>query len=137
MLKSIATACSECIAKHGNKASYNTDYIALTWLTSLVMIEKKSKCRLKKEIFIIVKNTVLTKNWFVVSNFWELPKYHTEKCSGHLYFSLKIKVEFTTFRTFQLQSTWDRLIKQIFCTETTSTSLFWVGMFSDWLKALL
>ena len=28
MLKSIATARSECIAKQENKASYNTDYIA-------------------------------------------------------------------------------------------------------------
>ena len=27
MLKSIATARSECIAKQENKASYNTDYI--------------------------------------------------------------------------------------------------------------
>ena len=27
MLKSIATACSECTEKHKNKASYNTDYI--------------------------------------------------------------------------------------------------------------
>ena len=27
MLKSIAMACSECTAKHENKASYNTDYI--------------------------------------------------------------------------------------------------------------
>ena len=27
MLKSIATARSECTAKHENKASYNTDYI--------------------------------------------------------------------------------------------------------------
>ena len=26
MLKSIATVCSECTAKHENKASYNTDY---------------------------------------------------------------------------------------------------------------
>ena len=26
MSKSIATACSECTAKHENKASYNTDY---------------------------------------------------------------------------------------------------------------
>ena len=38
-------------------------------LTFLAMIEKRSKRRLKKEIFIIVKNIVLTKNWFVVSNF--------------------------------------------------------------------
>ena len=49
------------------------------WLTSLAMIEKRSKRRLKKEIFIIVKNIVLTKNWFVFSNFWEFPKDHTEK----------------------------------------------------------
>ena len=28
MFKSIATAPSECTAKQGNKASYNTDYIA-------------------------------------------------------------------------------------------------------------
>ena len=66
MLKSIA-APSECTAKQ-NKASYNTDYIVST-LTSMAMIEKRSKPRLKKEIFIIVKNIVLTKNWFIVSNF--------------------------------------------------------------------
>ena len=61
MLKSIA-APSECTAKQENKASYNTDYIVST-LTSM------AKPRLKKEIFIIVKNIVLTKNWFIVSNF--------------------------------------------------------------------
>ena len=27
MLKSIATACSECTAKYESKASYNTDYV--------------------------------------------------------------------------------------------------------------
>ena len=27
MLKSIATACSECTAEQENKSSYNTDYI--------------------------------------------------------------------------------------------------------------
>ena len=43
------------------------------------MIEKRSKRRLKKQIFIIVKNIVLTKSWFVVSNFLELPKDHTKK----------------------------------------------------------
>ena len=42
MLKSIATACTECTA------------------TSLVMIEKRSKRRLKKEI--IIKNIVVTEN---------------------------------------------------------------------------
>ena len=32
MLKSIATARSECTAKHENKASYNTDYIVPDWI---------------------------------------------------------------------------------------------------------
>ena len=40
----------------------------LVSLISLAMIEKRSKRRLKKEKFIIVKNIVLTKNGFVVSN---------------------------------------------------------------------
>ena len=68
-LKSIATARSECTAKQENKASYNTDYIFPDLIDSLAMIEKRLKRRLKKEIFIIVKNIVPTKNWFVVSNF--------------------------------------------------------------------
>ena len=69
MLKSIALARSTRTAKHENKASCNTDYIIPNLIPTLVKIEKKSKRRLKKEIFIIVKNIVLTKNWFVVSNF--------------------------------------------------------------------
>ena len=69
MLKSIATARSECKGKHENNASYNTDYIVPDLIGFLTMIEKGPKRRLKKEIFIFVKNTVLTENWFVVSNF--------------------------------------------------------------------
>ena len=88
------------------------------------MIEKRSKRRLKKEIFIIVKNIVLTKNWFVVDNFREFPKDHTEKCFGHLYFLLKTTIKFTTFRTLWLQSNGYKLIKHMFRTETTSVSLF-------------
>ena len=70
MLKSITTARSECTTKHENKASYNTDCIVPDLIDLfLAMIEKRSKRRLEKEIFIFVKNIVLTKNWFVVSNF--------------------------------------------------------------------
>ena len=43
------------------------------------MTEKRLKRRLKREIFIFVKGIVRTKNWFVVSNFGDLPKHHTEK----------------------------------------------------------
>ena len=50
MLKSIATAHSECTAKHENKANHNTDYMVSDLTTSLVMIKKRSKRRLKKEI---------------------------------------------------------------------------------------
>ena len=52
---------SECTTKQENKASYNTDYIVPDWIEFF-------DGRLKKEIFIIVNNIVLTKNWFVVSN---------------------------------------------------------------------
>ena len=69
MLKSIATARNECTIKHESKASYNTDYIVPDLIDFLAIIEKRSKRRLEKEIFIFVKNIVLTKNWFVVSNF--------------------------------------------------------------------
>ena len=76
MLKSIPAAHSECTAKQETRR----DTLFLIWLTSLAMIEKRSKSGLKKkEMFLIVKNVVLTKNWFVVSNFLELPKDHTEK----------------------------------------------------------
>ena len=51
----IATASSECTAKHENKGSYNTDYIVADLIDPLAMIEKRSKRRLKKEISIIVK----------------------------------------------------------------------------------
>ena len=69
MLKIITTALSECTAKQENKASCNTDYIVPDWLTFLEMIENRSKHTLKKEIFTFAKYIVLTKNWFVVSNF--------------------------------------------------------------------
>ena len=83
LLKSIATARSECTIKRENKASYNvtgraTEYIVLDLIDFLVMIEERSKHRLKKEIFIIIKNTVLIKNWFVVSNFCEFTEHHME-----------------------------------------------------------
>ena len=68
MLKNIATARSECTAKQENKASYNTYYIVPDLLTSLAMIEE-IKTQTEKEIFITVKNIVLTKNWFVFGNF--------------------------------------------------------------------
>ena len=97
MLKSIATV-SDCTAKQENKASYNTDYIVpdLIEFFGDDWKEIKTQRRLKKEIFIIVKNIVLTKNWFVVGNFWEFLKEHTKKSSGHLYFQRKT----TNFRTF-------------------------------------
>ena len=62
----------KCTTKHENKASYNTDYI----FPDLIDFFDD---RLKKEIFIIVNNIVLTKNWFVVSNSWEFSKHHIEK----------------------------------------------------------
>ena len=79
--------------------------LLLIWWTFLAIIEKKSKRRLKKEILIFVKNTLLTKNWFVPGKFCEFCKHHMEKCrSCHLYFLVKTKIKFTTFKSFYLQS---------------------------------
>ena len=105
MLKSIATASSECTTKQENKASYNTDYIVPDLIDFFGDDWKEIKTQIEKRNILYCKKNVLTKNWFVVNNFWEFPKDHTEKCFGHLYFLLKTKVKFATFRTFWLQST--------------------------------
>ena len=42
-------------------------------------IKKRSKEMIEKRNIHNCKNIVLTKNWFVFSNFWEFPKDHTEK----------------------------------------------------------
>ena len=55
MLKSIATARSECTAKHENKASYNTDYIVPDWIDFFGDDWKGSKHRLKKRNIYICK----------------------------------------------------------------------------------
>ena len=56
MLKSIATARSECTAKHENKATYNTDYIIPNlidffgndWKEIKTQIEKRNIYNCKK-----------------------------------------------------------------------------------------
>ena len=68
MLKSIATARSECTAKQENKASYNADYIVPDLIDIFGDDWKKIKTQTEKKKFKIVKNIVLTKNWFTVSN---------------------------------------------------------------------
>ena len=79
MLKGTATARRECTAKQENKASYTTDYIIPDSLDFFDDDWKEIQTQTEKEIFIIVKNIVLAKNWFVVSNFWGFSKDHTEK----------------------------------------------------------
>ena len=54
------------IAKQENKVRYNADYIVPDLID---FFGDDLKRRLKKEILIIVKIIVQTKNWFVVSNF--------------------------------------------------------------------
>ena len=111
----------ECTTKHKNNLSYSTNYIVpalIDFFFFLTMIEKRSKHRLIKEIFIFLLSIVLTKNWFVVSNCWEFPK-------RLLHFPLKIKVKIAKVLR-------NSFIKQIFLTETTSVSLFWGVIFSNW-----
>ena len=100
MLKSIATARSGCTAKHKSKARYNTDHIVPDLIDFFSKYWKAIKTQIEKRNIYIYKNHLQTKNWFVVSNFWEFPKHDTEKCTGHLYFLIKTKVKFATFRTF-------------------------------------
>ena len=77
MLKSITTARSECTVKHEKKAIYNTDYIVPDlndffgddWKDIKTQTEKRNIYNWKK---------YWLKNWFVVSNFWEFAKHHTE-----------------------------------------------------------
>ena len=77
MLKSIATARSECTVKHEKNAIYNTDYIVPDlndffgddWKDIKMQTEKRNIYNWKK---------YWLKNWFVVSNFWEFAKHHTE-----------------------------------------------------------
>ena len=78
MLKSIATACSACTAKQENNASYNTVYIVPDLIDFFGDDWKEIKTQTKKK-FITVKNIVLTKKYFVFSNFWDFPKDHTDK----------------------------------------------------------
>ena len=70
MLKSTPKATGLWSAQQNKKARRATTQttLFLILLTSLTMIQKRSRQRLKKEIFTIVKNIVLTKNWFIVSN---------------------------------------------------------------------
>ena len=79
MSKSIATARSECTAKQENKTSYNTYYIVPGSIDFFGDDWKEIKMQTGKRNFHVVKNIVLTKNWFVSSNFWEFPKDHKEK----------------------------------------------------------
>ena len=69
MLKSITGARSECTAKHGNKTSYNTDYIVPDLIDSFGDDWKEIKTQIERRNIYIYKNIVMTKNWFVVSNF--------------------------------------------------------------------
>ena len=62
MLISIATARSECITKHKNKANCNVGYIVPDLIDFfLAIIQNRPEHRLKKEIFIFVKDIVLAK----------------------------------------------------------------------------
>ena len=126
MLKSIAMACGECTTKHEKKASYNTDYIV-----------PDLRHRLKKEIFIFVKNVLLIKNWFIVSEFSEYLLRHIEKCLVIYIFYSKPKLNSLLSEFFSYQILQNSSTKKIFCQESTSLSLFRGVIFSNRLKAIL
>ena len=71
MLKSTATACSECTAKHENKANYSTDYIVTNLIDFFGDDWKKIKTQIEK------RNIPNSKKY--CSNSWEFTKHHMEK----------------------------------------------------------
>ena len=79
MLKNIATARRECTAQHENKANYSTDYTVPDLIDFFGNYWKVIETQIETRNICICIKIVLTKNWFVVSNYWEFPKYHTEK----------------------------------------------------------
>ena len=86
--------------------------------------------QIEKEIFIFIKSILLTRIWFVVSDFSEFPKHHMEKeSSGHLYFYKKPELNSVLSKHFSQRLLRKSLIKQFFCTEFTSVSLFCGGTF--------
>ena len=96
ILKSNATASSECTTKHENKVSYNTDY-SVPDLTDFFGNDWKEITTQgeKKEIFIFVKNIVQTFLLVFSMNFlntkWKI------YISGQLYVLLKPKAKLTTW----------------------------------------
>ena len=104
MLKSITTTRIECTAKQENKMSYNTDYILPDFIDFFGDNWKEIKTQTEKGNIHNCKKYFTEyrlKIGLLFSNFWKFSKDHTEKwCSAHLYFLLKTKVNFTTFRTF-------------------------------------
>ena len=78
MLKSIATARSECTTKHEKKTSYNTGYIVPDLIDFFGDDWKEIKTQIEKRNIHYCKKYCMAKNWFVLSNSWEFPKDHKE-----------------------------------------------------------
>ena len=96
ILKSNATASSECTTKHENKVSYNTDYNVPDLIDFFGNDWKEITTQgEKKEIFIFVKNIVQTFLLVFSMNFlntkWKI------YISGQLYVVLKPKAKLTTW----------------------------------------
>ena len=96
ILKSNATASSECTTKHENKVSYNTDYNVPDLIDFFGNDWKEITTQgEKKEIFIFVKNIVQTFLLVFSMNFlntkWKI------YISGQLYVLLKPKAKLTTW----------------------------------------
>ena len=109
MLKSIATARSECTAKYESKASYNTGYIVPDLIDFFDDDWKEIKIKTEKRNIHNCTNIVLTKNWFVVSNFLGSSKHHIEKIMfWPCVFPTKIQIHY--FQNFLVT----KYLKQVF-----------------------
>ena len=96
ILKSNATASSECTTKHENKVSYNTDYNVPDLIDFFGNDWKEITTQgEKKEIFIFVKNIVQIFLLVFSMNF--LNTKRKIYISGQLYVLLKPKAKLTTW----------------------------------------
>ena len=89
--KYVQKHCKSPCCVHSEIRKYDVDYI-VSYMVDL-WVKRDKNIRLKKEI-ISVKNIILSKNYFVVSIFHELPEHIMKKWySSYVYFHEKLKAK--------------------------------------------
>ena len=117
MLKNIATAHSECTTKYENKASHNAGYIVLDLIGFFGDDWKEIRKQTKKRNIYIFEKYCTFFPWISLTPYGKIMFWQ---------FVFPTKVESKR-----------GLIKHTFRIEATSVSLFWGGMFPNWVITFL